>query len=448
MFWAALLLLAQTLQVGGAGPFDTIGAAHAAARPGATKRVAAGTYREKLGVDGPVALLGEGRPIIDGEGEGTVIELRAPGASVSGFHIRGSGRFLDQENAGIMVLADSCEILDNELSDVLFGIYLKESHGTRVAGNRIEGKDRPLGRRGDGIRLWASNDALVERNVVHRTRDVVIYFSHGLIFRENRVTDGRYGLHYMYSNNNVFERNEFVRNDVASFIMYSSDIVLRDNVFAQASGRSGFGVGLKDADRIEMTGNLIVQNQVGLYFDNAPSSLEAENLVRDNIVAFNDVGVALLPSVRDNHFLQNTFIGNVRDVSVSGGGTALANRWAGNRWDGAAAWFADGDGTLDLPYRIDRLSDDLFARYPDLRLYEFSPAALALDALGRFFPLLEPRPIVVDSTPQPLAVDVGRSAVGLMEDGARQGAGGSPLVAVLWLGLAGVSLWGARKWPL
>ncbi|NIR43781.1 MAG: nitrous oxide reductase family maturation protein NosD, partial [Gemmatimonadetes bacterium] len=66
-------------------------------------------------------------------------------------------------------------------------------------------------------------------------------------FRSNLVTDGRYGLHYMYSSDNLFERNEFARNDVAAFIMYSSDIVLRRNVFAQASGHSGFGIGLKDA---------------------------------------------------------------------------------------------------------------------------------------------------------------------------------------------------------
>ncbi|HSG82196.1 MAG TPA: DUF1565 domain-containing protein, partial [Gemmatimonadota bacterium] len=145
MLWAALLALVQTLQVGGAGSFTTIGDALAAAWPGDTIRVAAGTYHEKLVVEVPVTLLGEGRPVIDGEGEGTVIELRAAGASVSGFHIRGSGRFLDQENAGILVTADSCQVFDNVLSDVLFGIYLKDSHGSRVAGNTVEGKDRPLG---------------------------------------------------------------------------------------------------------------------------------------------------------------------------------------------------------------------------------------------------------------------------------------------------------------
>ncbi|MEE9132846.1 MAG: nitrous oxide reductase family maturation protein NosD [Gemmatimonadota bacterium] len=449
MFWTALLIITQTLQVGPAGRYPTIGAALADARPGDTIRVAAGHYRERLVIDVPVVILGEGRPIIDAEGEGTVVEMIAPSV-ISGFEIRGSGRILDREDAGILVAADSCEISDNVLEDVLFGIYLKGSHGTRVLNNSVAGKDRPLGMRGDGIRLWNSNDALVERNVVRRTRDVVVYFSHGLQFRDNLVTDGRYGLHYMYSSNNQFDRNEFVRNDVAAFIMYSSDIALRNNVFAQASGQSGFGIGLKDADRIEVTGNLIVQNKVGLYFDNSPSSTDAENHIRDNVIAFNDVGVNLMPSVRENKFLENTFVANIRDVTVSGGGTALANRWAGNRWDDAAAWDADGDGRLDLPYRIDRLSDDLFARYPELRLYELSPAALALDALARFFPLLQPQPIVIDSTPRLVPRRLEMSEVGLSEAAAPGPARSrrATFAALIWLGLAGISLWGMRKWPL
>lgn len=445
-FWIALILAARTLSLGPGGT-PTVAAALAAAAPGDTVRVSPGVYAERLVIERPVVLIGEGRPLIDGGGEGTVVELRAP-AVVSGFRIRGSGRILDQEDAGILVTADSSVIADNELEDVLFGIYLKESAGSQVVDNRIQGKDRPLGVRGDGIRLWASDDALVERNVVSGTRDVVIYFSHGLRFRENVVADGRYGLHYMYSSDNRFEHNEFLRNDVAAFIMYSSDIVLRHNVFAQASGRSGYGVGLKDADRIEVSDNLIVQNQVGLYLDNSPSRVDAENLVRDNIFAFNDVAVELLPSVRANGFIDNTFVGNIRETVVSGGGNALANRWSGNRWEKAADWDRDGDGVLDRPYRIDRLSDDLFARYPALRLYELSPATLALDALGRFFPLLEPEPIVVDSAPRPLPEALEAKPLG-SELGRRQPRGGAgPLAALVALGLAGLSAWGAWRWPI
>ena len=453
MVWAVVLVITQALNVGASERYATIAAALAAAQPGDTIRVGPGHYRERLSIDVPVVLLGEGRPIIDGGGEGTVVRIHAP-AVISGFVIRSSGRILDREDAGILVAADSCVVSDNMLEDVLFGIYLKDSQGTRVRDNSVVGKDRPLGMRGDGIRLWNSNDALVERNVVRRTRDVVVYFSNGLNFRHNLVTHGRYGLHYMYSSNNVFEQNEFAYNDVAAFIMYSSDIALRGNVFAHASGRSGFGIGLKDADRIEVSGNLIVQNKTGLYFDNSPNAAGVQNEIRDNLIAFNDVGVGLLPSVRENNFSDNTFLANVRDVSVSGGGTALANRWAANGWDGATAWDADGDGYLDFPYRIDRLSDDLFARHPELRLFEFSPASLTLDALGRFFPMLEPKPLVIDSTPRllpnrlVLPTDLGLAKANAAREEREAPLGPAPLASILWLGLAGLSIYGVWKWPL
>jgi hypothetical protein len=120
------------------------------------------------------------------------------------------------------------------------------------------------------------------------------------------------------------------------------------------------------------------------------------------------------------------------------------------RWDKAAAWDVDRDGELDVSYRIDRLSDDLFARYPELRLFELSPAAAALDALGRFFPFLEPQAIVVDSTPRPMRARATLAAVGLSRPVEELEGPSSrrSLFATLWLVLAGISLWGVRRWPL
>lgn len=451
--WIPLLLLGQVLQVGPDGPFRTIGEALRAAGSGDTVHVVAGTYRERLHLTRPVVLIGEGRPVIDGGGTSTVVTVGAP-AVIRGFEIRSSGSRLDREDAGVLVRADSARILDNRIRDVLFGVYLKESVGTVVEGNLIEGKDRPLGTRGDGIRLWYSHDARIERNRVIRVRDVVVYFSHGLEFRHNRVEEGRYGLHYMYSDDNLFERNEFVSNDVAAFIMYSADIRLRENVFARASGRSGYGLGLKDADRIEVRDNLIVQNRIGIYLDNSPHEVDAKNWFEGNVLGFNDVGVSLMPSVQSNEFSRNGFISNLRDVEVSGGGTALANDWAANHWDGAPAWDEDRDGFVDYPYRIERLTDDLFARHPRLRVFELSPAATALDALGRFFPLLEPRAIVIDSSPR-LSVER-LEALGVSdrwlpqptEPDSDRGREASAWFGGLCLALFGAAAAAAWRWPL
>ena len=43
------------------------------------------------------------------------------------------------------------------IDNCLFGIDLKQSSDNIVRGNKIRSKDRELGVRGDGLRLWYSN---------------------------------------------------------------------------------------------------------------------------------------------------------------------------------------------------------------------------------------------------------------------------------------------------
>ncbi len=204
-------------------------------------------------------LVGEGRPVLDGGGEGHVVEALAP-VSLRGFVVRGSGDDVEREHAGVMVRDAVARIEDNAFEDVFYGIYLKNAAGSTVRANRIRGKPFSPARRGDGIRLWYSSGARILDNDVRGMRDVVVYFSDSLLVRGNAIRDGRYGLHYMYSNHNAFEENVFEDNQVGAFIMYSADVRLRDNVFASAEGASGMGLGLKDADAIRAEGNLFLEN--------------------------------------------------------------------------------------------------------------------------------------------------------------------------------------------
>jgi len=54
-----------------------------------------------------VRLIGRDWPVIDGGGHGTVLKLAAPGITLEGFVIRGSGDSLEQENSGVAVEAPS-----------------------------------------------------------------------------------------------------------------------------------------------------------------------------------------------------------------------------------------------------------------------------------------------------------------------------------------------------
>lgn len=398
---AALALLQATqLVVGQGGSYATIQSAIAAARPGDTVRVLPGFYAEHVVVNRPVVLLGEPGAVLSGQGHGTVLTVLAT-ATVRGFTIQDSGDDQSREDAGIMAVgADDLVVERNRLANVLFGVYVKQGKAPVIRENDIEGKDLPLARRGDGIRLWYADGGLIEGNRLRTSRDLVIWFANHTTVRGNHVRDSRYGLHYMYSHHSRFEANVFEHNEVGAFIMYSGDITLRDNVFANARGPLGRGVGFKDADSILAEGNVAVKNAVGLSLDNSPHAEGTANLFRRNVIAYNDVGVELLPSVSHNAFLDNQFVENVQPVRVSGGGTALANRWAGNYWSDYVGFDPDGDGIGNTPFLYDRLSDDLLAKYPALQLFQASLAAATLNTLSRVLPLLSPEPVVVDSLPR------------------------------------------------
>lgn len=392
----------SALVVSEVGPYTTLSDAVSAAKAGDSILVRSGTYYGSVVIDRPLTIVGTGRPIIDGEGSGHVIEALAA-VTIRGLDIRASGSRVDTEDAGIMVQGAAAHIEDNDIRDVLYGVYLKEAPGSNVRDNTIHGKPLSLSRRGDGIRLWESSDSRVSGNHIVGARDLVVYFSDRLEVRDNIVTDGRYGLHYMYSDDNVISGNRFERNDVGGFFMYSRGLTLESNVFAESRGATGIGIGLKDADEIKVRDNLIIANAVGVHLDNSPSDVNTPNWFEKNLLILNDTGVRMLPSVQRNQFAGNEFRRNGRPVRVPGGAVdaqATLNAWAGNYWSDYAGFDADSDARGDTPYIYAKLADELLSRHPKLAAFEGSPALTLLDVLSRFFPLLEPQPIVIDSAPQ------------------------------------------------
>lgn len=391
----------QTLVVSPQGPYTGLSAALADARDGDTIEVRGGEYAGPLKIEKSVTLLGQGWPIIDGNNRGGVVEFAAPGIRMQGFIIRNSGISLDHEDAGISVNAPRAVIENNRILHVLFGIYMRKADSSVVRNNTISGKEElAVPRRGDLLRAWYSNAILIESNTLQHGRDMIIWFSKNSIVQHNRVANARYGIHFMYSDDCLAEYNLLTGNSVGVYFMYSRRLTLRHNTIAYNRGPSGFGIGLKDFDDGLIEENLIVDNRVGIYVDNSPREITSSMTYNGNAIAYNDVGVSLLSFGRRSDLLNNSFVENYEQVSIHGNIESGGNRWHNNYWSDYAGYDRERDGFGDLPYKSEKLFENLMERDPGLRLFIYSPAIQALDFAARAFPMVRPQPKLED--PQPL----------------------------------------------
>ncbi|GAB4154163.1 MAG: hypothetical protein Fur0021_20530 [Candidatus Promineifilaceae bacterium] len=398
--WLPTVEAQSALTVAPDGAYATIPAALAAAEDGDTILVRGGQHPGGVVVDKAVRLIGEGWPVIDGGGQGTVVTLAAPGAYFSGFVVRGSGHEPDRNHAGINVVAPQVIVENNRLEDVLFGIsFAKASYGV-IRGNQITGiAEYDSGRKGDAIRIWYSHDMIVEDNLVFDTRDVVAWYSERLIVRHNSLRRSRYGIHMMYCDGAHIHDNELLDNSVGIYTMYTNNVTVERNLIRGQRGPSGYALGFKDADNVTAAGNVLVDNRVGVFLDGAPFSPQGYANFSGNILAFNDIGFVLQPAVRGAKFTDNTLWENGIQMSLAGGGRPGSNDWTGNFWSDYAGFDADGDGRGDLPYQADRFFESLTDREPRLQMLSYSPAVETIEFAARSFPIIKPQPKLTDPAP-------------------------------------------------
>ena len=395
--------LPSTITVAPNSPVTSISAAIARAAPGDTIEVQAGVYPEHVVIDKPLTLVGLGNPVIDGGGVGIIVLITAPDVTLRGFTLRNSGRLLEHEDGGIESQAERTVIEGNHLENVLFGIYLNNAASGIVRGNFVRGMDLPSAHRGDLVRFWYSHDSLLEDNTTENGRDAVIWFSSNVMIRNNVIRDGRYGLHFMFCDNNTLIGNRLEGNSVGIYLMNSKNLTLTGNTMARSRGPSGYGLGLKDMDGVQAEGNRFLDNRVAIYLDNPPSATGITDQFHLNLFAHNDIGILFLPHVRNTQLWDNIFWENTEQVAIQGGGELKGNLWQkdgrGNYWSDYTGFDANEDGIGDLAYKSTSLFENLMDRYPGLRLFNLSPATDAIDLAARAFPITQPRPKMSDANP-------------------------------------------------
>ncbi len=371
-----------------------------AAAPGATLCLQPGIYDGPLLIDKALTLWGPEDAIINSHGTGSTIEVKANDVKLLGFTVDGSGGRFDLLDAAVRLRGERIQVEGLHIRQALFGILVERSRKVTLRSNQVQGTGKPaLGLRGDGIRLWEVSEALVEHNVIHDSRDMVVWYSSNNQIRNNMVTGSRYGTHFMYSNDNEVTDNRYIGNVVGIFIMYSRNVQLRRNLLARSSGAAGVGLGVKESGNLVVEDNLFLRNTTGTYLDHSPMNLDDANLFQRNVFGLCNTAVIFHSSAERNQFLGCSFRNNAVQVQVQGRGDALGVTWRGNDFDDYQGYDMDGDGTGDLPYELQSLSGDLTSRYPNLAFFTGTPTLGLVDLMGHVMPLFAAKKILVDEAP-------------------------------------------------
>lgn len=410
------------------------------AQPGDRVVVPAGTYEGDLLIDRSITLTGRGRPTLRGSGTGSVVRVRAAGVIIEGFDIDGRGKGdLGRDTAGIHVAAPQTTIRDCRIRQALFGIYLREADDAVVEATTVTGiPGRDPGENGSGIHVWNSQRFHLAGNVITGTRDgfYIQSSSHGLV-RGNRASDLRYGLHYMFSDDNTFEDNVFADGAAGAALMYSNRLAFRRNQFVRNRGFASVGLLLKACDEVVAEDNLIADNARGVFLEGS-----YRNRFRRNVVAMSDMALVIYDSSGDNLFEGNSFVGNLTPLSLSGKRTDTV--FDGNYWSDHGVPDLDGDGVSDRPYRLSNVFDHLRGNLTAADLFSRSVAASALGAAERAFPILDPVP-VVDAHPLAHPPEFGEVGLPATIATARSVVSAVPPLLLLLVG-GGVLAAGRRSW--
>ncbi|MFB3853795.1 MAG: nitrous oxide reductase family maturation protein NosD [Vicinamibacterales bacterium] len=413
MFTAALMLLAISIADGQGGEGHAVAPGAVEGRPagpeasplqaaidsapaGATIEIGPGTYRGDLIIERPLRLIGIGRPRLVGSGTGSVVRVRADDVTIEGFDIDGlEGGDLGRDSSGVHVSGRRATIRDCRIVRCLFGVYLREADGARVERCTITGiRGKDPGEKGSGIHAWSTDGFRFLNNEVTGVRDgFYIQSSNGGFIASNRAVDLRYGLHYMFSDDNVFEDNLFARGAAGTAIMYSRRVVFRRNRLLWNRGFASVGLLFKTCEDVLAEDNLVGDNARGIFLEDALRSV-----FRRNVIAQSDTAIVLYDSARQVLFEGNSFVGNMSPLWLIGKRTDT--RFESNYWSDNDEPDLDGDGRSDRPFPLTSVFDHLRGNLTAADLVSHGFAAVALGVAERTFPVLQ---TVSVEDPLPLA---------------------------------------------
>lgn len=399
MFRIALLLFpfmlwANTLKVGKNEQFKTIKEAVAASKSGDTILVQSGVYKEgNINITKPLTMLGINRPVLDGEMKYEILSFRANHIFLKGFKIINSGED-EIENIGAIRLYDSqySTIENNVFENNYFGVYIQRGFRCLIQNNKfLSSRSTSQEGIGDGIHAWVSQELWIKNNYIEGHKDGIYLekVTQTYVYHNYSKNNLRYGLHFMFANDNVYVANTFDNNNAGVAVMYSNNVGMVGNNFINNWGDGSYGLLLKDISFSKIKHNRFHSNTVGIFLDGATKIDFYRNDFENN-----GWGMKINANCMENRISGNNFINNTFDVSTNG--TMVMNSFKGNYWDKYDGYDLDKNGVGDVPFHPLSLYSYLVENNPSVMLLFRTFIMDLLDKTEKIIPSLTPESFVDD----------------------------------------------------
>ncbi|MCP4457367.1 MAG: nitrous oxide reductase family maturation protein NosD [Cytophagales bacterium] len=309
----------------------------------------------------PITLIGEKGAILDGQMTGYILKILSDSVTIRGFKFINSGKSYTKDYAAIYSYrVRHFNIIGNEIENPFFGALLEKSHDGVIKDNLIFGESKQEDDSGNGIHAWHCSNLLISNNTLHGLRDgIYLEFVTESEISNNLSHDNiRYGLHFMFSNNDKYLSNTFQDNGAGVAVMFSKFIVMKENKFIENWGTASYGLLLKEINDAEVENNTFRENTIGVF-------VEGSNRVNyvDNRFESNGWAVKVSGGCYENYFMRNNFISNSFDLAYNG--KLNDNKFEGNFWSTYSGYDLDKNGIGDVPYRPVKLFSYVVNKTPE-----------------------------------------------------------------------------------
>ncbi|WNM18499.1 nitrous oxide reductase family maturation protein NosD [Flavobacterium capsici] len=387
VFLFCLMGNAKTITVGRLYAVKTIKQAVALANDGDIIIVTQGVYKERnIIINKKIKFLGKNFPVLDGQNKTEVLSVTADSVVIKGFKIINSGHAALDDPCGIKVYDRNFVVIENNILDNnFFGIYLQNCKNTVVKNNTIKAYGKQEQLIGNGIHCWKSDNLQIIGNKISGHRDG-IYFefvTQSVIWRNIANNNIRYGLHFMFSNDDSYFTNVFKGNGAGVAVMFTKNVKMFNNYFEENWGDSAYGLLLKEISDSYIFNNRFARNTSGIYMEGT-SRIKVEK----NTFEANGWGMKIQASCMENEIVNNNFLGNTFDISTNG--SLVLNTFNSNYWDKYEGYDLDKNGIGDVPYHPLSLFGVLTENNPSAMILFRSFMITLLDKSEKVLPSITP----------------------------------------------------------